>query len=655
MDRERAKEYMRTSAKEYLTPDGSGKGFICPLCNSGSGPHGTGMTTKDQIHFTCWACNDIKNADIFEIIGKEYGLTDFNDQVKKAAELFHIDLEGPGKTSAQDDFKAPLIHNIDELKSASHKAAEDVKAYLDECHSRATQTDYYSRRGIGQDLIDRFNLGYDPKCQLSNNQGKVYATWRAAIIPTEGASYVIRNLDSNDKQNKVRKEGPSLLFNKAALWTGGPVFIVEGEIDAMSVIAAGGEAVGLGSTSNTKQLIAELRDKPPAGPIIVSLDNDETGQKTAAQLKKDLAALKVRFTEYNISGNHNDPNEALINDRELFLEAVQEAVNVAQAEAAAEEGAELEAYLKTSAAHSLEAFIDGIAKSVSTPEIPTGYPKLDALLDGGLYPGLYCIGAVSSLGKTTFTLQMADQIAMTGQDVLIFSLEMARAELMAKSISRLTFRLGTDPREAKTTRGILNGKRYDNYSFTEHQLIKDALKAYKEYANHIFISEGVGDIGAAQVGEIVERHIKLTGRRPVVIIDYLQILAPYDMRGTDKQNTDKAVLELKRVSRDHQIPVITVSSFSRAYYNQSVTMEAFKESGAIEYSADVLIGIQFKGQDDAAEGKKFKDAILKFDANAARRKDPRELQLKILKNRNGQTGGEVEYTYYALFNDIREK
>ena len=113
----------------------------------------------------------------------------------------------------------------------------------------------------------------------------------------------------------------------------------------------------------------------------------------------------------------------------------------------------------------IEIFKNDIAKSKDTPVISTGFEILDDKLDGGLYPGLYVIGAISSLGKTTLVLQIADQIAKAGQDVLFFSLEMARNELMAKSISRQTYinTLATSgaAENAKTTRGILTGKRYD--------------------------------------------------------------------------------------------------------------------------------------------------------------------------------------------------
>ena len=48
------------------------------------------------------------------------------------------------------------------------------------------------------------------------------------------------------------------------------------------------------------------------------------------------------------------------------------------------------------------------------------------------------------------------------------------------------------------------------------------------------------------IRETVEKHIKYTGKVPVVIIDYLQILYPVDVRLTEKQNTDRSVIELKK-------------------------------------------------------------------------------------------------------------
>ena len=128
-----------------------------------------------------------------------------------------------------------------------------------------------------------------------------------------------------------------------------------------------------------------------------------------------------------------------------------------------------------------------------------------------------------------------------------------------------------------------------------------------------------------------------------MVVDYVQILAPHSERATDKQNMDKAVLELKRLSRDYKTPVIAISSLNRANYNTAISMEALKETGGLEYSSDVLIGLQLKGA-----GEK------NFDVNEAKKKTPREIELVILKNRNGRTGDKLEYKYYPMFNYFKE-
>lgn len=323
---------------------------------------------------------------------------------------------------------------------------------------------------------------------------------------------------------------------------------------------------------------------------------------------------------------------------------------------------------KESAAYTIDAFLDEIELSKKAPFYPTGFESIDNILDGGLYAGLYVVGAISSLGKTTFCLQMMDNIAERGQDVLIFSLEMARKELIAKSISRLTLLNDIDSnnttRNAKTTRGILTGKRYEKYSETEKRLIKYSIDIYKDYADRIYINEGVGNIGINQIKQRVEQHLKFSEKPPVVLVDYLQILAPYNDRATDKQNTDKAVLELKRLSRDFNVPVVAVSSFNRDNYTQPVNLSSFKESGAIEYSADVLIGLQYDGMDykkeengkyegGSARDTRIRTLIEDQEARGKAGQDQR-IQVKILKNRNGAKGSTV-LDFYPMFNCFMDK
>lgn len=654
--REQLKGYLRNYVESVTQKSKGANLYVCPLCGSGTGKSGTGaFSIKNGTSWKCFSCN--AGGDIFDLYGAINGTTDHNEQLRGLSEMYGIQVASY-RSTAQEDF-SPEYQNHAKSEQYTHNSIHtsvytqadppqqtDYTDFFLQAHKAVEQTDYWKRRGLSKETVDRFKLGYvaewrHPKAPKAPVSPRL-------IIPTSPYSYLARDtretIPEEQRAYSKSKVGSIQLFNKKALQTATkPIFIVEGELDALSIIEVGGEAVALGTTTKSKALIELLKAQAPAQALIIALDNDEAGQRSSRELTEGLQGLNIPCYSFNPCGQYKDANEALQRDREALTIAVEEAEHLQDEEVQAQK----EAYLKNSTAHYLQSFVNGIADSVDTPYIPTGFKKLDSVLDGGLYEGLYIVGAISSLGKTTIITQIADQIAQAGTDVLIFSLEMARSEIMAKSISRHTLQsvlaTGGDIRNAKTARGITTGKRYIGYSQTERDLINSSIMEYSKYAQNIYISEGVGDIGAEQIRETVQKHILFTGKTPVVIIDYLQILAPYSERATDKQNTDKAVMELKRISRDYKTPVIGISSFNRANYKEAVTMEAFKESGAIEYSSDILIGLQLKGA-----GKKD------FDANEAKRKDPREIELVILKNRNGRTGDSLSFNFYPLFNYFEE-
>ena len=679
MNREEARQYMIQRGKEHLTPDRSGKGFICPICGSGSGSHGTGITTKDGVHFTCWA-GCFTNADIIDIIGLETGATDYNSKLQTAAAEYGITIESYHRSTPQEDF-APVageyqkqakskqitqgtIHNN---TNTSPQEEPDYTDFFLQAAKNIGKTDYH--RGLSRSTLARFNVGFAESWRHPKAP-KMEASPRL-IIPTSPYSYLARYAGAGDYINyrgdveNKSKVGKVRVFNSGAIDTAtSPIFIVEGELDAMSFYEVGAEAIGLGSLSNTRLLIAELEKRKPAEPLIIALDNESKPEiqakveKAVAELTEGLQRLDIPCYRIDVAQPHKDANEALNADREAFRGAVARAIaQVEDAEAAAEE-AEREALKREAVAYSLQSFLKSIEESKRAAFIPTGYSPLDNILDGGLYAGLYIIGAISSLGKTTFCLNVADNIAQAGHDVLIFSLEMARNELIAKSISRLTLikdlAENASTAHAKTTRGILTGTRYADYSQTERELIQRSIASYGEYARNIYITEGIGNVGVEEIREKVRKHIKLTGKAPVVIIDYLQIIAPADMRATDKQNTDKAVLELKRLSRDYSIPIIGISSFNRDNYTAPVNMASFKESGAIEYSSDVLIGLQYEGMDyqegeaDKAREKRIRE-LMKQAVEDGKNGKPQKIQVKVLKNRNGSKGDAL-LDFYPMFN-----
>ena len=687
MTREDAREELLTREPDFLEKaDRKVNGhatYICPNCGNGKGKDNDGIaldtsSTTRHKHWKCFRC-DIY-ADVLELWKLHTDISDNAEAFRTAYSHYDIfvdddyrtDFNGSSKpyTAFNSNFRktTPATANkpsdsvqraknsdssfigkslqADSSKESGTAPEVDYTNFFFQANKNLIHTNYH--RGISIDTLNRFKIGYvenwrHPKTPLT------VPTSPRLIIPTSKHSYLARDTRDNltDVQKKYSKSkvGAVHIFNVNALQTAQkPIFIVEGEIDALSIIDVGGEAIALGSTSNVRKLLELLEKQKPVQPLIIAPDNDEAGQKALKQLSDGLDDLGIEHYEINFIKPYKDANEALIADRESFSGMVEE---IEQSPAGAEKMIQEEEYLKTSVAHHLQAFVNGIAENANTPYIPTGFKTFDTMLDGGLYEGLYIVGAISSLGKTTFVTQMCDQIAESGQDILIFSLEMARTELMAKSISRLTFldvlKNAGRIQDAKTARGITTGSRYARYSQVEKDLIQRAIDTYGRYAENIFIHEGIGDIGTEQIRETVNKHISITGRKPVVLIDYLQILAPTNDRATDKQNTDKSVLELKRISRDFKIPVIAISSFNRDNYNSSVSMLSFKESGAIEYSSDVLIGLQLKGAGT-------KD----FDVTEAKAKNPREIELVILKNRNGATGKKIAYKYHPMFNYFEE-
>ena len=688
MNREEVRQYIINHSTEYLKQDRTGKGWICPLCESGSRKSGTGITTKDGVHFTCWhGC--FTNSDIIDIIGKQYGLTDYNQKLQKAAEAFGVSIEGHAvnlKESASENQKKAESEQYTQLHTHNHtdtnpeEPEADYTDFFLQANSNIEKTEYH--RGLTLETLNRFKIGYveswkHPKAPNTPASPRL-------IIPTSQHSYIARdtraNLTENQKKYSKSKVGHVRIFNSHALWESDkPVFVVEGELDALSIIDVGGQAIGLGSVVMKNALLKMLENQRPSQPLILAMDDDPVGQTASKELSEGLVKLKIPFCVVDIATPCKDANEALNKDRESFRTAVEQAeamgkdVKIMEAvdtekeqleetQVVSEEQAKLEAEreeLKKEAASSkLQNFIDDIVSSGNAPFFPTGFKELDKLLDGGLYSGLYIVGAISSLGKTTFCLQIADRIAQQGQDVLIFSLEMASKELIAKSVSRITLikdlEENTSTAHAKTTRGILTGSRYEKYSQMEQDLIAEAVNAYGEYAGNIYITEGIGDVSISKIKEKVEKHIRLTGKAPVVVIDYLQIVAPNDVRATDKQNTDKAVLELKRLSRDYKIPVLGISSFNRENYTAPVNLAAFKESGAIEYSSDVLIGLQYEGMDyregesDKERQKRIRE-LEKETQEQAREGNPQSIQVKVLKNRNGSKGSTV-LKFYPMFN-----
>lgn len=709
MDKEAAKKYIKGQLERYLQTKGintSGP-FRCitPDHHDNNPSMSIDRNSPSGPHCKCFSCGAY--LDTFDLIGLDYGLTNKSDIFKKAYEIFNIDVDhynnsfvvnhrfnSKYQNQPKNEQKAQLkIHNTDYINQytidnmQNNEVKIDFTDIVNEAHNKLFENpkalEYLIGRGLSIDIIKTYKLGYDingynhflkafPKNQSKSNKASLYRY----IFPypdLEGRyGYFITEIEDrsqideyNGKYRKISKGQSGIvtqIFNERYFYAPPSViFVCEGIYDALSVEEVGGKAIAFAGTAY-KRFLGLCNKYHPNTTFIIALDNDQAGQITISKLKEGLDFLNIPYIVSTVNQG-KDCNEALQIDRKAFTEYIQQIMTKVEQEQKAKEEKKRQAYLNNSVAYQLQNFIDNIEKSKTEQFFPTGFSSLDCMLDGGLYAGLYIVGSISSLGKTTFCLQIADQLAQQGKDVIIFSLEMSKYELIAKSISRLTCLKDLEENGnkncAKTTRGILTGTRYKDYDQKEKALIDLAMTDYSRFANRIYIYEGVGNIGVDQIREKVERHIDIMSGKPVIFIDYIQILAPYSERATDKQNTDKNVLELKRLSRDYSIPVIGISSFNRDNYMQPVNMASFKESGAVEYSSDVLIALQYEGMDyqpKEKDGDRQKRIRKLFDdqISIGRKGEAQSIQVKILKNRNGSKGDTV-LDFYPMFNLFSEK
>lgn len=126
-------------------------------------------------------------------------------------------------------------------------------------------------------------------------------------------------------------------------------------------------------------------------------------------------------------------------------------------------------------------------------------------------------------------MQLCDQLAWQGRDALIFFLEMTAFELIARSVSRETFLADATSKKylSKTVRGVLDGRRYPHYPPAETAHFAEAKTRYGTYARHLWFREGDHETSLNFIRAEVMRHIHETSVHPVVLIDYLQIIAPW--------------------------------------------------------------------------------------------------------------------------------
>lgn len=303
-----------------------------------------------------------------------------------------------------------------------------------------------------------------------------------------------------------------------------------------------------------------------------------------------------------------------------------------------------------------DTFVDHCAQSV--PRISTGLLVLDKVLNGGFANELYIMAAETSTGKSAFLMLLAQKIAESGVDVLYFALEMGRDEFVARGISSLSFQHNRDSKNKQLTAANILYWTYDELLGDFTKLAYSQYEQYSEeyfskYGSHLHIIEsGLDGLTVKDIANLAAVFKKRKSNSVVVFVDYLQIIKadPEDRSQSDrKTKMDVVVTTLKTLASQIGMPVVTVSSISRANYSGTIGTSAFKESGDTEYTGGVLIGWNWSGVTDQKDkSKQNEEKVL------CKKRGYRKMELGILKYRNSERDSSVHLKYYPAFNYFEE-
>jgi len=241
--------------------------------------------------------------------------------------------------------------------------------------------------------------------------------------------------------------------------------------------------------------------------------------------------------------------------------------------------------------------------------VPSGFPDLDNLLSGFHPSDLAILAARPSMGKTSLALDIARNAAVRHNvPVGIFSLEMSSEQLIDRMLAAESF---------VNSWKLRTGQVRDADDFSR---IRDALETLSKAP--IFIDDKPGNNILAM--RAVARRLKREHGIGLIIVDYLQLMAPTNARASDSlvQQVTEISRSLKSLARELKVPVLALSQLSRAVEQRGgkPRLSDLRDSGSIEQDADEVIFIHREDKRNPESDR------------------PNIAEILIEKHRNGPTG-----------------
>ena len=210
--------------------------------------------------------------------------------------------------------------------------------------------------------------------------------------------------------------------------------------------------------------------------------------------------------------------------------------------------------------------------------LSTGFSDLDEITSGIHNSNLVIIAGRPSMGKTTFAMNIVENIARgSKKPVLVFSLEMPSEDILLRMISSLG-----KIDQSNIRKGRLDDKEWERVTSTMEFLSMDI---------NIFIDDS-SSLNPSEIRARSRSIYREHGGLEMIVIDYLQLIKIPGYENNRTQEVSEISRSLKALSKELNLPVIAISQLNRNVddrFDKRPLMSDLRESGAIEQDADVIM------------------------------------------------------------------
>jgi replicative DNA helicase len=365
--------------------------------------------------------------------------------------------------------------------------------------------EYLQERGITEETIESFRIGYDPgeigfTVQNSAHLLDHYFEHRIVfpVIQADGqvVDLIGRALDRREPKYKTLFGEESTFFNQSVLSQAEDVVLCQSVIDAITLHQTGIAAICLPNVMLFKDTHAKVLE---GHRVIICMGNDEAGRREGARIAELLEPSGISGVIMQLPEGVRDVNDFFLRVEEptaTFVGLIAQSMEQQMVSPMTPDARHLTAYTEEYAKW---------AKQDEAPFWSTGYESLDEAMGGGIRQGYYLWSGSSECGKTALIKSIADEIALQGTPVLYLSWDLTGYELWQYSIARML-----EMPVQTLQRGMV-----------EMELVSEANKAYQHIAGMLWTMEGKLETSAEDVSGAVEHIVRATGQAPVIVVDQM--------------------------------------------------------------------------------------------------------------------------------------